>query len=130
MSSDKNHELKVKLWWVGACYRKKNAFFITFILSQGHLLNICVLSQCIVYQMNFQNICTSRYKKYYLIHFCFLFLKSSKAFSVFLNWMFKVNSNLLKKLLMTTNWLQKQLPKNVLKTYVLKSLEKSSNRDY
>ena len=57
---DINHalqlELKVKLWWAGSRERKKRAFFITFISFEGHFFNICVLSQCIVYWINFQNI--------------------------------------------------------------------------
>ena len=57
-SSNRNSELKVKVWWVGACRRKK------------------------VYWINFQNIYTFTYQKI-LLHtlFCF-FLKWLKAFSV------------------------------------------------
>ena len=55
-SSHKNRELKVKLWWVGACERKKRAFFVTFILSEGNFSNICVLSHCIENRTNVQNI--------------------------------------------------------------------------
>ena len=64
-SSYKNCELKVKLWWVGAHERIKRAFlfFVTFILSEGNLFNICFLSQCIVYWINFQNIYTFAYQK-------------------------------------------------------------------
>ena len=29
--------------------KKKSAFFVTFILSEGNFINILVLSQCIVY---------------------------------------------------------------------------------
>ena len=84
-SSYRNRKLKVKLWWVGARERKKRAFFVPFILSEGNFFNICVLSQCIVYWIHFQNIHTFTYQKS-LLHtlFC-LFLKSSKAFSVSLN---------------------------------------------
>ena len=78
----KNHKSKIKLWWVGARERKKRAFFAPFILSEGHFLNLCVLSQYIVYWKHFQNIHTFTYQKP-LLHtlFC-LFLKWSKAFSV------------------------------------------------
>ena len=64
-SSYKNRKLKVKLWWVGAHERKKRAFFILFILSEGNFFNICVLSQCIVYWIHFQKI---HIKKHYCIH--------------------------------------------------------------
>ena len=60
-SSYKNRKLKVKLWWVGARERKKRAFFVPFILSEGNFFNICVLSQCIVYWIHFQNIHTFTY---------------------------------------------------------------------
>ena len=55
-SSYKNCKLKVKLWWVGAHERKKNTFFVAFILSKGNFFYICVFSQFIVYWMNYQNI--------------------------------------------------------------------------
>ena len=48
-----------------------------FILSEGNFLNICVLHQCTVYEY-----ILLRIKKYYLIHFCCLILKSWKVFSV------------------------------------------------
>ena len=69
-SSYKNHELKVKMWQVEAPEWEKTAFFVTFILSEGNFLYICVLSQCTVYWINFQN---KHIKKHYLIHFfaCF-----------------------------------------------------------
>ena len=53
-SSYKNHKLKLKLWWVGARKRKKRAYFVPFILSEGSV-NICVLSLCSVYWKHFQN---------------------------------------------------------------------------
>ena len=75
-------KLKVRLWRVGACERKKRAFFVSFMLSEEYFFNICVLSQYIVYWIYFQNIHTFIYQKS-LLHprFC-LFLKSPKAFSV------------------------------------------------
>ena len=61
-------------------------------------LNICLLSQCIVYWTHIQNIHPFAYQKTLLhILFC-LFLKSSKAFSVSLrlHWKKKVGIELLK----------------------------------
>ena len=81
----KNRKLKVKLWWVETRERKKRAFFVPVVLSEGNFLKIYVLSQYIVYWIHFQNIHTFSYKKDYLIHFCCLSLKSSKDFSVSLN---------------------------------------------
>ena len=82
-SSYKNCKLKVKLWSIGAHKRKKSAFFVTFILPKGNFLNIWVLFQCLVYWIHFQNTYILLHiKKHYFIHFCCLFLKSSKAFSV------------------------------------------------
>ena len=60
-SSYKNQTLK--LWWVGACERKKRAFFVPFILSKGIFLNICLLSRFIVYWIYSQNIHTFTYQK-------------------------------------------------------------------
>ena len=62
-SSCKNRKLKVKLWWVGARERNKRAFFVPFILSEDNFLNIFVLSQFVVYGINFQNIHTFTYQK-------------------------------------------------------------------
>ena len=54
-SSLKHRKLKVKLWWVGARQRKK-VYFVPFINSKRNFFNICVLAQCIVYWIHFQNI--------------------------------------------------------------------------
>ena len=78
----KNRKLKVKLWWIGARERKKRAFFLPFILSEGNLFNICVLSQCIVYWIHCQSIDTFTYQRTLLRTLFCLFLKSPKAFSV------------------------------------------------
>ena len=43
--------------------RKKNAIFVPFILPIGIFFKICVLSQCIVHWMHFQNIHTFTYQK-------------------------------------------------------------------
>ena len=77
----KNRTSKVTPWWVRAHERNKMAFFVLFILSEGIYFDICILSQCVVYQIQLQNIHTFTYKKT-LLHtlFC-LFLKSPNAFS-------------------------------------------------
>ena len=82
----------IKLWWVRARERQKRAFFVPFILSEENFFNIFILSQCIVYWIQFQNIRTFTYQKT-LLHtlFC-LFLKLSKAFSVSLNQLFYLSS--------------------------------------
>ena len=84
-SSYKNRKLKVKLWWFGTRERKKIAFFVPFILSEGNCSDICDVCQCTVHWIQFQNIHTFIYQKP-LLHtlFC-LFLKSSKSFSVFIS---------------------------------------------
>ena len=78
----KNRKLKVKLWWVVAGEGKKREFCPVYSDLKG-FFNIFVLSQCIVYWINFQNIHTFTYQKTLLLHtlFC-LFFKSSEAFSV------------------------------------------------
>ena len=80
-SSCNKRKLKVKRWWVGARERKKRASFVPLILPEGNFFNICVLSQCIKYWIYFQNIHTFTYQKTF-IHFCYLFLKLSKTFSI------------------------------------------------
>ena len=62
-SSYKNCKLKVKLCWVGVRKRKRRAFFVTFVLSEGNSFNICVLTQSAVYWMNVWNIYTFTYQK-------------------------------------------------------------------
>ena len=81
-SSYENRKLEVKLWSVGVCERKKRAFFVPFILSEGNFFNICVLSQCIVYWIHFPNIHTFTYQVILLHTFFCLFLKSLKVLSV------------------------------------------------
>ena len=83
--------IKSKIVMSWSSRKKKSGFFVTFIFSEGDFFNIWVLSQCIVYWISFQNIYTFTYpkkKKNYFIHFCYLFLKSSKVFSVSLKWNF------------------------------------------
>ena len=43
--------------------KKKEGIFVPFILYEGNFFNICVLSQCIVYCIHFQNIHTFTNKK-------------------------------------------------------------------
>ena len=77
-SSYKNCILKVKLRWDGARERKKRAFFLPFILSEGNFFNICVLCQCKVYWIHFLNTHTFTYQKT-LLHTLFrLFLNRRK----------------------------------------------------
>ena len=52
-----------KLWWAEARRRKKRASFEPFILLEGHFFYICVLYQCIVYWIHFQNIHTFTHQK-------------------------------------------------------------------
>ena len=82
LSSCKNRKLKVKLWWVRACERKKRAFsvysgiFLRFLFY----LTYSVLNTCSEYTYSLH------IKKHYFIHLCCLLLESSKAlFSVSLS---------------------------------------------
>ena len=92
-SSNKNRELKVKLWLVGARKKNKSAFFVTFILSAGNFFNNFFF-QGIFYWINFQNIYTFTYQNHHLIHFFCLFLKSSKALSILTNFWKKIKKRL------------------------------------
>ena len=78
--------------------KKKRTFFAPFILFEEVFFNVCVLFQCIVYGIHFQNIHTLTYHKA-LLHtlFC-LFLKSWKAFSVSLNTILKPDPHIPKKM--------------------------------
>ena len=44
-------KLKLKLWWIEARGRKKRAFFVPFIWSEGYFFKICVLFQCNMYSV-------------------------------------------------------------------------------
>ena len=70
------------MWWVGFCKRKKSAFFVPLFYPKEIFLTICVLSQCIVYWLHFQNIHTFTNQKTLLHIFFYSFFKSSKVFSV------------------------------------------------
>ena len=56
----------------GACERKKRAFFVLFILSEGKFFKICILSQCIVHWIHFLNIHTFTYQTTILYTLYFL----------------------------------------------------------
>ena len=62
-SSCKNSKLKVKLWWIGARERKNKTVFVSLILPEGNSFKICVLSQCKVYWIHFQNMHIFTYQK-------------------------------------------------------------------
>ena len=86
VSSYKNRKFKVKLWWVGARKRKKWAFFVPFILSEGHFFNICVLSQCVVYWIHFQNIHTFPYQKALFCTLLLLVFKTIESLQCIRKW--------------------------------------------
>ena len=73
----------VMSWSLGK--KKKEVFFILFILSEGNFLRFVFYLnvQCIEY--TFRIYILLHIKKYYFIHFCCLFLKLTKAFSVSLS---------------------------------------------
>ena len=92
-SSCKNHKLKVKPWWVGTHKRKKRVLFVPFILSEEYFFNICVLSQCIVYWLHFQNIYIFIYQKTLYTSYIFLLVfKTVESFQCILKrkiWSYK-----------------------------------------
>ena len=59
--------------------KKRKTFFVPFILSKGNFLKICVLSQCIVYWIHFQNIHTFTYPKILLHTHLLLVSKTDKS---------------------------------------------------
>ena len=84
-SSYKDCKLNVKLWWLGARERKNRTFLVLFILSVGNFFNICVLSQCIVYWIHFQNIHTFTYLKTFLHTLLLLAFKIVESLQCILN---------------------------------------------
>ena len=64
--------------------KKIEDFFVSLVWSEGTFLKICVLFQCICIEYTFRIYILLQIKKRYFIHFCCLFLKSSKILSVFL----------------------------------------------
>ena len=81
-SSYKNSKLKVKLWWVGPREWNKRKFFVPFIVREKNFFLTFVLSQCIVFWIHFHTIHIFTYQKILLNTVFYLFLKSSKDFSV------------------------------------------------
>ena len=81
--SYKNCELKVNLWWVEALARKKSAFFVTFILFWKKFVKYMgfISMYSALNKLSYLYLLL-HVKKPYFIHFCCLFLKSSKAFSI------------------------------------------------
>ena len=77
-SSFKHRKLKAKLWWVGGRETKKYALFVTFILSKGNFCSLCILFQCLVNWINFQNTNIFSYQKALLDTLFCLFLKLPK----------------------------------------------------
>ena len=70
---------KTVMSWISR--KKKRAIFVTLILSEGNVFNICVLSQCTGYWTHFQNMHTFTYQKtllHYLRHFLFFLFKIQK----------------------------------------------------
>ena len=87
-SSYKNHKLKVNLWWVQeARERKKRVFFVPFFFffffcPKGIFLTFVFYLNVECIEYTFRIYILSHIKKHYFKHFCYLFLKSSKAFRV------------------------------------------------
>ena len=80
-SSYKNSELRVKLRWVGTCEKKESIFSNVYYVWKT-FFNISVLSWCIGHWTNFQNVYVYVSKNIILQTFFYLFLKSSKTFTV------------------------------------------------
>ena len=59
--------------------KKKKTFFLPFIFSEDSFFKICVLSQCIVYWINFQNIHTFTNQKILLHTLVLLVSKTGKS---------------------------------------------------
>ena len=66
--------------------KKKECIFCNAYFVRRNFFNICVLSQCLVYWINFQNMYTFTYQKTLLHTLFYLFIKSSRVFSVSLRW--------------------------------------------
>ena len=84
-SSYKNHKLKVHLWWVQEVReRKKRVFFVPFFFfcPKGIFLTFVFYLNVECIEYTFRIYILLHIKKHYFKHFCYLFLKSSKAFRV------------------------------------------------
>ena len=62
--------------------KKEDIFCTVYFLRRKYFYNICILSQCIVYLIHFQNIHIFTNQKTFLHTLFCLFLKLSKALSV------------------------------------------------
>ena len=80
-SSYKNRKLKVKLQWVRAREKKESILSRLFCPKEIFLTFVIYLNAYYV-EFTFRKYILWQIKKHYFIHFCCLFLKSSKAFSV------------------------------------------------
>ena len=84
-SSYKNCKLKIKLWWVEAHKRKKNKLYKNkvYFVHRTYFQHLGFISIYSVFNKLSEYIYILRHmKEHYSIHFCCLFLKSLKAFSV------------------------------------------------
>ena len=83
-------QIKIKTVMSWSAWKKKEGIFCTIYFVPRYFFKICVLSQCILHWIHFQNINIFIYKKK-LLHTLFsLFLKSSKVFIVSLIYCRKV----------------------------------------
>ena len=77
-------QIKSKTAMSWSSRKKKRAFFVPFVLSEGNIFKICVLYQYIHSVLNTLSIYVLLHiKKHYFLHFCCMFLKSLKAYSVY-----------------------------------------------
>ena len=81
----KNWELKVKLWWVGELAKEKRVHFLYSLFCPKNYFLTCVLSQCIVYWIDFQNIHTFTYQKTLLRKLLLLVFKIVESLQCILN---------------------------------------------
>ena len=97
LSSYKNRKLKVKLRCVEVCKIIKTSFLHRLFCPMGIFLTFLfqLPVQCI--ECTFRIYIFLHIKKHYVIHFCCLFLKSSKAFSVSLKVYIDMNAELRKQ---------------------------------
>ena len=91
----------------GTRQRKKRAFFVPFILSEGTFFKICVLSQCIVYRVHFQNIHIFTYQKALLHTLLLLVFKIVESHQCILNTILFVREVFLRNTTSTLNYLMK-----------------------
>ena len=77
-------QIKSKTAMSWSSRKKKRAFFVPFVLSEGNIFKICVLYQYIHSVLNTLSIYVLLHiKKHYFLHFCCMFLKSLKVYSVY-----------------------------------------------